>query len=106
MEAHAAHPIRGVLAGASVGGARVEIDGNGTTTPTGRFTLADAAGELLFPLPGGPWPLTLDGRLDLAITVVGRVVTGVDVVSDQLSFPGSQFHIAADRVSRVRFHVT
>jgi hypothetical protein len=100
--------IRGVLAGAAVAGLRVEIDGTAAPDPTGRFTVADAGGELLFPLPGGPWPRTADGRLDLTVVVPGRTVVAVDVVSDSpiTSFAGPQFHIAPDRASRVRFHVT
>jgi hypothetical protein len=98
--------IRGVLIGAAVAGLRVEIDGTATTTPTGRFTRADAAGELLFPLPGGPWPLTAAGDLDLTAVVPGRVVTSIEVVSEDTVFFTPQFAIPAARVSRVRFHVT
>ena len=98
--------IRGTLAGAGVIGERVEIDGTGTTTPTGRWTRADAAGDFLFPLPGGPWPMTPAGALDLTIVVPGRTVTSIDVLPDLAAFGGPQFHLSPDRISRVRFHVT
>lgn len=98
--------IRGKLVGTGVAGLRVEIDGTGTTAPTGRWTRADDFGELLFPFPGGPWPMTADGALDLTAVVPGRTVTSVDVLPDLASFGGAQFHIASDRISRVRFHVT
>jgi hypothetical protein len=100
--------IRGKLLGANVAGLRVEIDGTGTTapSPTLRWTRANEHGELLFPLPGGPWPRTAAGALALTVAVPGRTVTTVDVIPDLASFGGSQFELAADRVSRVHFHVT
>jgi hypothetical protein len=97
--------VRARLVGSGVAGLRVEIDGHATATPSGRWTRADAQGELLFPLPGGPWPLTDDGRLDLEVRVPGRLVTAVEIVP-AAPLPGARFSLPADRVSRVRIHVT
>jgi hypothetical protein len=98
--------IRGKLVGANVVGLRVEIDGTATTTPTGRWTRADGFGELLFPLPGGPWPTAADGTLDLTVVVPGRTVTSVDLLPGPTTFVGDRLFIPPDRDSRVRIHVT
>lgn len=96
--------IRGKLIGSGVAGARVQIEGTGAT-PTGRFTFADESGELLYLLPGGPWPLGATGNLALTITIPGRTITSSDVISSD-SWPGDQFEIPPQREMRVRFHVT
>jgi hypothetical protein len=96
--------IRGKLLGASVGRARVEVSGAGQP-PTGRYTFSDEAGEFLYLLAGGHWPITSEGTLALQITIVGRSVTGGDIVGDG-SFAGDQFELPPLRDMRVRFHVT
>jgi len=95
--------IRGKLLGSAVSGARIEINGT-AMAPTGRYTLADAAGEFLYLLPGGPWPVTVNGALDLQITVVTRTVSGGDIAGIG-SFVGAQFELPPSREMRIRFHV-
>ncbi|WP_437322179.1 hypothetical protein [Sorangium sp. So ce394] len=96
--------IRGKLVGAGVAGLRVEIDGTGAP-PTGRWTFADAQGELMYLLPGGPWPMTAARLLDLTISIPGRTVAGVEVLPGPTSFTGAQFAIPPQREIRARFHV-
>lgn len=97
--------VRAKLVGAGVAGLRVEIAGTGTP-PTGRWTKADAQGELLYLLPGGPWPLTSAGALDLTVSVPGRTVTGVQVIPGPSVFAGAQFTIAPSRETRVRIQLS
>jgi hypothetical protein len=97
--------VRAKLIGTGVAGARVQIDGTGVT-PTGRFTFADADGELLYLLPGGPWPFTTTGALDLTITIPGRTVTSVEVRPGPVLFAGAQFAVPPQRETRIRAHVT
>lgn len=97
--------IRGKLVGAGVAGLRVEIGGT-SAAPTGRWTLADAQGELLYLLPGGPWPMTAARLLDLTVTIPGRTVAAVEVLPGPTSFPGARFEIPPQREIRARFHLT
>jgi hypothetical protein len=97
--------LRAKLLGTGVAGLRVEISGTGAP-PTGRWTLADAQGELLYLLPGGPWPMTTARLLDLTVAIPGRTVAGVDVIPGPVSFAGAQFRIPPQREIRARIHVT
>jgi hypothetical protein len=96
--------IRGKLLGTGVGRVRIEVAGAGQP-PTGRYTFSDEAGEFLYLLTGGHWPITTVGTLALQITVVGRTVTGSDIAGDG-SFVGDHFELPPLRDMRVRFHVT
>lgn len=96
--------IRGKLLGAAVARLRVMIRGAGQP-PTGRYTFSDEAGEFLYLLPGGHWPITTTGMLDLQISVLGRTVTG-GVIAGDGSFATDQFELSPSRDMRVRFHVT
>src|SRR6185436_10823748 len=84
--------IRGKLLGSGVAGLRVEIDGTGAA-PSGRWTFADAQGELLYLLPGGPWPMTPAQLLDLTVTIPGRTVAAVELIPGPTTFAGAQFQI-------------
>jgi hypothetical protein len=96
--------LRAKLVGAAVANLRVEIDGFGVAS-SGRWTCADAFGELLYPLPGGPWPRTSKGELDLVVTIPGRTVTSTQRAGSS-PVPGARFAVAPQAEARIRINVT
>jgi hypothetical protein len=96
--------VRGKLEGAgSVAGLRVAIDGTGVAS-LGRWTKTDADGEFLYLLPGGPWPLSAHGQLDLTAVVTGRTITSTIMLGGATT-SGARFLIPPQREVRVRFQL-
>ena len=96
--------VRGKLLGAgSMAGLRVSIDGTGAAS-LGKWTLTDDDGEFLYLLPGGPWPLTSAGLLDLTASVLTKSISGIAVTGGG-TFVGSRFEVPPQREMRVRFQL-
>lgn len=104
--------IRGKLVGSGVADHKVEITAAGKPF-TGRFTVADAAGEFLYLLPQAlARDVTDPDLVRLAIRVTPpagpvRVVTGgqnLDM-NPPATFAGDQWKVVPSRASRVKFNV-
>jgi hypothetical protein len=98
--------LRGKLVGAPAAtiGQRVEVDVD--TVDTGHHTRTGPYADVLFPLPGR-LELDADGMVPLTVRVVGRTVTGGELVEGERRTPfGASFVIAPGREAHVRLFVT
>jgi hypothetical protein len=99
--------LRGKLVGAPVAtvGQRIEVDVG--VTDTGHHTRSESFADFLFLLPGH-LELDLDGHVPLTVRVIGRAITGGELISGEhrTPFTGPSFAIDPGRETHVRLFVT